>query len=75
VVPCTSKGPSSESSVQRNEARAERDSLARQQRTGTQVTRSTDAAFDYDAVQVRATARVGFGFANPAGVVRLYDAA
>lgn len=44
------------------------------QRTGTTVTRSTDAAFDYDAVQVRATARVGFGFANPAGVVRLYDA-
>lgn len=45
------------------------------QRTGTTVTRSTDAAFDYDAVQVRATARVGFGFVNPAGVVRLYDAA
>lgn len=45
------------------------------QRTGTTVTSSADAAFDYDAVQVRATARVGFGFANPAGVVRLYDAA
>lgn len=45
------------------------------QRTGTTVVRSTEAAFDYDAVQVRATARVGFGFANPAGVVRLYDAA
>jgi HK97 family phage major capsid protein len=45
------------------------------QRTGTTVTRSVDAAFDYDAVQVRATARVGFGFANPAGIVRLYDAA
>jgi HK97 family phage major capsid protein len=45
------------------------------QRTGTKVTRSVDAAFDYDAVQVRATARVSFGFANPAGVVRLYDAA
>jgi HK97 family phage major capsid protein len=45
------------------------------QRTGTTVVTSTDAAFDYDAVQVRATARVGFGFANPAGVVRLYDAA
>ena len=44
------------------------------QRTGTKVVRSTDAAFDYDAVQVRATARVSFGFANPAGVVRLYDA-
>lgn len=45
------------------------------QRTGTTVTRSVDAAFSYDAVQVRATARVGFGYANPAGVVRLYDAA
>lgn len=45
------------------------------QRTSTTVTRSFDAAFDYDAVQVRATARVGFGFPNPAGVVRLYDAA
>jgi Phage capsid family len=45
------------------------------QRTGTQITRSADAAFGYDAVQVRGTARVGFGFANPAGIVRLYDAA
>jgi HK97 family phage major capsid protein len=44
------------------------------QRTGTTVVRSTDSAFDYDAVQVRATARISFGFANPAGVVRLYDA-
>ncbi|WP_099024457.1 phage major capsid protein [Mycolicibacterium palauense] len=44
------------------------------QRTGTTVVMSADAAFDYDAVQVRATARVGFGFANPAGVVRLHDA-
>ncbi|OBC08992.1 capsid protein [Mycobacterium sp. 852013-50091_SCH5140682] len=45
------------------------------QRTGTTVTRSFDSAFDYDAVQVRATARIAFGFPNPAGVVRLYDAA
>ena len=45
------------------------------QRTGTSVVTSTDAAFDYDAVQVRATARVGFGFVNAPGVVRLYDAA
>ena len=45
------------------------------QRTGTKITRSTDAAFDYDAVQVRGTARVSFGFANAAGIVRLYDAA
>lgn len=45
------------------------------QRTGTTVVKSTEAAFDYDAVQVRATARIGFGFTNPPGVVRLYDAA
>jgi len=45
------------------------------QRTGTNVTTSSDAAFAFDAVQVRATARVAFGFANPAGIVRLYDAA
>lgn len=45
------------------------------QRTGTTITKSTEAAFDFDATQVRGTARVGFGFANPAGVVRLHDAA
>jgi hypothetical protein len=45
------------------------------QRTGTTVTRSFDSAFDYDAVQVRATARISWGFANPAGVVRIYDTA
>lgn len=45
------------------------------QRTGTTVTRSTDAAFDYDAIQVRATARISWGFANPAGIVRIYDTA
>jgi HK97 family phage major capsid protein len=45
------------------------------QRTGTTVTRSYDSAFDYDAVRVRATARISWGFANPAGVVRIYDTA
>lgn len=45
------------------------------QRTGTTVKTSEDSAFDYDARQVRATARVSWGFANPAGIVRLYDAA
>ncbi|MDX1873985.1 phage major capsid protein [Mycolicibacterium sp. 120266] len=45
------------------------------QRTGTTVTRSTEAAFDYDAIQVRATARISWGFANPAGIVRIYDTA
>jgi len=43
------------------------------QRTGTKVNRSTDSVFDYDAVQARATARVLFGFPNPAGVVRIND--
>lgn len=42
------------------------------QRAGTRVTKSTDAAFDYDAVQVRGTARVAFGFVNPAGIVQIY---
>ena len=41
----------------------------------TKVVRSSDSVFDYDAVQVRATARVSFGFPNPAGVVRIYDTA
>ena len=45
------------------------------QRTGTTIVTDASAAFAEDAVQVRATARVGFGFANPTGVVRLYDAA
>ena len=43
-------------------------------RTGTTVVTSTDAAFAEDAVQIRATSRIGFGFPNPAGVVRLHDA-
>lgn len=45
------------------------------QRTGTTIVKDSSAAFAEDAVQVRGTARIGFGFANPAGVVRLYDAA
>ena len=45
------------------------------QRTGTQITRSFDAAFDYDAVQVRGTGRISWGFSKPACAVRLYDAA
>ncbi|MDV6310263.1 phage major capsid protein [Gordonia amicalis] len=44
-------------------------------RLGTTVVQSKDAAFSSDATQIRAVSRVGFGFANPAGVVRLYDAA
>ncbi|MFD9666065.1 phage major capsid protein [Rhodococcus sp. NPDC059968] len=44
-------------------------------RTGTQVVTSGDAAFASDAVQIRATSRVGFGLINPAGIVRLYNAA
>lgn len=43
-------------------------------RTGTRIAKSTDAAFDYDAIQIRGTARVAFGFANPAGLIRIHDA-
>ncbi|WP_258957168.1 hypothetical protein [Rhodococcus globerulus] len=44
-------------------------------RKGTTVNQSKDAAFGSDANQIRAVSRVGFGYANPAGIVRLYDAA
>lgn len=44
-------------------------------RLGTTVVTSKDAAFGSDATQIRAVSRVSFGFANPAGVVRLHDAA
>jgi HK97 family phage major capsid protein len=44
-------------------------------RKGTTLATSKDAAFGSDATQIRAVSRVGFGFANPAGIVRLYDAA
>lgn len=44
-------------------------------RTGTTLATSRDAAFGSDATQIRAVSRVGFGFANPAGIVRLWDAA
>lgn len=42
-------------------------------RTGTEVVTSPYSAFAFDSLQVRATSRVGFGFVNPAGIVRLYD--
>ncbi|QZT59271.1 phage major capsid protein [Mycolicibacterium austroafricanum] len=45
------------------------------QRTGTTIVKDRSAGFAEDALQVRATARIGFGFANPAGVVRLHNAA
>ena len=44
-------------------------------RKGTEVVRSKDAGFYNDAVDIRAIARVGFAFLQPAAVVRLYDAA
>ena len=44
-------------------------------RKGTEVVRSKDAGFYNDAVDIRAIARVGFGFLQPASVIRLYDAA
>jgi HK97 family phage major capsid protein len=43
-------------------------------RAGTTVVTDSSAAFGDDATQIRATSRIGFGFANPAGVVRLHDA-
>lgn len=39
-------------------------------RKGTTVERSRDSAFRQDGVDVRAIARVGWAFANPAGVIR-----
>ena len=44
-------------------------------RKGTEVVRSTDFGFANDAMDIRAVARVGFAFLQPAAVVRLYDAA
>lgn len=43
-------------------------------REGTEVVTDGSAAFAYDSVQVRATARVDFAVLNPAGVVRGYNA-
>jgi HK97 family phage major capsid protein len=43
-------------------------------RKGTEVVASKDSGFANDAVDIRAVARVGFGFLQPAAVVRLYDA-
>lgn len=45
------------------------------QRQGTTVVTSADSAFSRDSVQVRAVARVSWGFVNPAGITRIYDAA
>lgn len=44
-------------------------------RKGTEVVTSKDAGFYNDAVDIRAIARVGFGFLQPAALGRLYDAA
>jgi HK97 family phage major capsid protein len=44
-------------------------------RKGTEVVTSKDAGFYNDAVDIRAIARVGFAFLQPAAVVRLYDSA
>ena len=44
-------------------------------RKGTEVVRSKDAGFYNDAVDIRAIARFGFAFLQPAAVVRLHDAA
>jgi HK97 family phage major capsid protein len=42
-------------------------------RKGTEVVRSKDAGFYNDALDIRAIARVGFAFLQPAAVVRLWD--
>ena len=44
-------------------------------RKGTEVVRSGDSGFYQDAVDIRAIARVAFGYLHLAAVVRLYDAA
>ncbi|MBJ7481630.1 MULTISPECIES: phage major capsid protein [Rhodococcus] len=44
-------------------------------RKGSTVERDRSAAFSADATLVRGIARVGFGFPNPAGVIRLHNAA
>ena len=44
-------------------------------RNRTEVVRSKDAGFYNDAVDIRAIARVGFGFLRPVSAIRLYDAA
>ena len=44
-------------------------------RKGTEVVRSKDSGFYNDAVDIRAIARVGFAFPQPAAVVRLWDSA
>jgi hypothetical protein len=41
------------------------------QRTGTSLAVSADSAFDYDAIRIRVTARVGFKSGNPAGLVHI----
>jgi HK97 family phage major capsid protein len=41
------------------------------QRTGTNLAVSADSAFDYDAIRIRVTARVGFKSGNPAGLVHI----
>jgi len=43
-------------------------------RKRTEVATSKDSGFANDAVDIRAIARVGFAFLQPASVVRLYDA-
>lgn len=45
------------------------------QRQGTTVVTSFDSAFSRDSVQVRAVARVSWGFVNGPGITRIYDAA
>lgn len=52
-----------------------RDRVVTVLRQGTEVQRSTDSAFNIDAVDIRGIARVGFAFLHPPAVIRGYDAA
>ncbi|MGQ9348815.1 phage major capsid protein [Mycolicibacterium gilvum] len=42
-------------------------------RLGTTIAKSTDAAFDRDSVQLRATTRVSWGSAAPGHIARIFD--
>lgn len=50
-----------------------KDTLFAVRRLGTQIVKSTDAAFDRDSVQLRAVTRVSWGSAAPGHIARIYD--
>lgn len=52
-----------------------KDTIFAVRRLGTQVTKSVDAAFDRDSVQLRATTRISWGSAAPGHIARIGGAA